>query len=285
MDLTAFADAVGITGPVTIRGLATRGGGVPGLRTVAAPAGIEWIEPAEMTVSCGAATPVDDLVAALAVHGQTVNLPPGGTVGGALSKGVGDHRLLGYGPIRDCLLQVHYVSSEGRVVKAGGPTVKNVSGFDLCRLLVGALGTLGFLGSVILRTRPRAAASQWFRSPAGADRDLLQRTLYRPVSLLWDGVGVDVLLEGHPDDVADQAARFGLEPRDTPPTLPRWRVGALAGVAAAPGRYVEVLGCGVAYASEPPGPRVAREARLVALAGEVKRRFDPMYRLNPGVVP
>ena len=68
----------------------------------------------------------------------------------------------GYGPVRDVLLQARYVSAAGEIVKAGGPTVKNVSGFDLCRLLVGSRGTLGFLGDVIMRTRPRAAFEQWF---------------------------------------------------------------------------------------------------------------------------
>ena len=93
-------------------------------------------------------------------------LPPGGTVGGALAVGRCGIRRLGDGPVRDTLLQARYVSAAGEVVKAGGPTVKNVSGFDLCRLLVGSQGTLGFLGEVILRTRPRPAASQWFAAPA-----------------------------------------------------------------------------------------------------------------------
>ncbi len=53
------------------------------------------------------------------------------------------------------------MSAEGAVVKAGGPTVKNVSGFDLCRLLVGSLGTLGLIAEVVLRTRPLPAAERW----------------------------------------------------------------------------------------------------------------------------
>ena len=73
--------------------------------------------------------------------------------------------------MENTLLQARYVSAAGEIVKAGGPTVKNVSGFDLCRLLVGSYGTLGFLGDVILRTRPLPATSQWcsaphFRQPA-----------------------------------------------------------------------------------------------------------------------
>ena len=107
-------------------------------------------------MSCGAGTTVAEVELALAAHGQRVAIPPGGTVGGALAVGRSSIRRLGDGPVRDAVLQVRYVSAAGEVVKAGGPTVKNVSGFDLCRLLVGSHGTLGFIGDVILRTRPRA---------------------------------------------------------------------------------------------------------------------------------
>ena len=162
MDLTAFAADVGAADPVTITGSGTRGGPVGEARVVRAPAGLDWIEPAEMTMSCGAGTPVAEVAAALASHGQRVAIPPTGTVGGALAVGRSGIRRLGDGPIRDAVLQVRYVSATGEVVKAGGPTVKNVSGFDLCRLLVGSHGTLGFIGDVILRTRPLARWSQWF---------------------------------------------------------------------------------------------------------------------------
>src|SRR5206468_8580471 len=128
----------------------------PEVREVRAPAGVASFEPAEMTVRCGAGTTVAELDAALAEHGQCVALPDwdGGTVGGVLAVGRSGVRRLGYGPVRDALLEARFVSAEGRLVKAGGPTVKNVSGFDLCRLLVGSLGTLGLIGEVVLRTRP-----------------------------------------------------------------------------------------------------------------------------------
>ena len=92
-----------------------------------------------MTACCGAGTLVAELDDALVGYGQCVAIPPHGTVGGALAVGRSGMRRLGYGPVRDTLLQARYVSAAGDVVKAGGPTVKNVSGFDLCRLLVGSL--------------------------------------------------------------------------------------------------------------------------------------------------
>ena len=163
MDLTAFAEAVGDGGSGDGRrtGDARRTG--PGAcGRSAAPVGIDWIQPAEMTVSVGAGTPVAELDAALAAHGQRVAMPPGGTVGGALAVGRSGIRRLGDGPSATPCCRCATCRRPATIVKAGGPTVKNVSGFDLPRLLVGSRGTLGFLGDVILRTRPAAALEHWY---------------------------------------------------------------------------------------------------------------------------
>lgn len=283
IDLDAFAAEVGAEGAVTVTGAGTRGGPVPGARVVRAPSGVAWVQPDEMTVCCGAGTPVDELVAELAGHGQTVALPTGGTVGGALAVGRSDHRRLGWGPVRDVLLQARYVSAAGEVVKAGGPTVKNVSGFDLCRLLVGSRGTLGFLGEVILRTRPIAPASQWLRTSA-SDPTATFTSLHRPVSVLWDGRTVWVLLEGHPADIAAQAALAGLEPCDGPPTLPTGSRRSIppSHLGAVEGEFVAEVGVGIVHHAEPWSPP-ERAERVVALARAVKAELDPTGRLNPGV--
>lgn len=283
--LAEFAAEVGTDGPVTIAGLATRGGPVDGVRTLMAPAGVVELRPDEMTVRCGAGTPVEALDEALAVHGQAVAIPPSGTVGGALAVGRSGIRRLGYGPVRDTVLQVQYVNASGEVVKAGGPTVKNVSGFDLCRLMVGSRGTLGFLAEVILRTRPRSPFERWFvteRPPAD-----VQRELYRPTSLLWDGTLVWALLEGHEGDVLAQAAAAGLEPAEDPPDLPtgaRWSVApsevpGLVGT----GKFVAELGVGVAH-HEHPAPERPVHPVVADLQRRIKHEFDPAGRLNPGVV-
>ena len=62
MDLSAFAAEVGADGPVTITGLSSRGGPVAGVPCVAAPSGIDWVQPDEMTVCCGAGTPVAEQI-------------------------------------------------------------------------------------------------------------------------------------------------------------------------------------------------------------------------------
>ncbi len=282
MDLRPFAEEVGSEGPVTITGLGTRGGPVPGVRTVGAPAGIDRIEPAELTVCCGAGTMVAELDDALLAHGQCVALPPSGTVGGALAVGHSGIRRLGYGPVRDTLLQARYVSSTGEVVKAGGPTVKNVSGFDLCRLLVGSRGTLGFIGEVILRTRPRARFEQWYSGPV--DPDATMAALYRPTSVLWDGTTTWVLLEGDERDVEAQVAALDLQPSVDPPPLPdggRWSV-APGDIRRLHGRFVVEIGVGTVHHESPPPPRPV-DAGVAELHRRLKAGFDPAGRLNPGV--
>jgi glycolate oxidase FAD binding subunit len=283
-----FADEIGSSGPITVEGAATRGGAVPGVRTVRAPSGIERVDAAEMVLQCGASTPVDEVHAALAEVGQTVLLPPGGTVGGALAVGHSDVTRLGHGPMRDALLQTRYAGAGGEVITAGGPTVKNVSGFDLCRLLVGSRGTLGFLADVVLRTRPLARSQQWFTS--SRDPFDLITELYRPVSVLWDGETAWVRLDGDPHDIAAAARGARLDAVEGPPDLPgpyRWSIRPSEIVdlqCDGAGPFVAEVGVGVVHRSTPPPARSADTA-VVELHRRLAAEFDPEGRLNPGVDP
>ncbi len=234
---------------------------------------------------CGAGTPVADVDAALAEHGQCVALPAPGTVGGALAVGYSGLRRLGWGPLHDTLLQVRYISAAGEVVKGGGPTVKNVSGFDLCRLIVGSRGTLGFIGDVILRTRPLPAHEQWFTSTV--DPWELLAGLYRPTSVLWNGTTTWVLLDGNPDDVTEQAGRFALEPVDGPPELPPYRrsmpPAELIGLARGGDKFVAEIGVGVVHHSirasvRKPDPVVAAMNARVKDGVRSDRTVESRYR-------
>ncbi|MEL6891054.1 MAG: hypothetical protein AAFP84_05635, partial [Actinomycetota bacterium] len=250
------------------------------------PAGHVRAAAAEMIVAFGAGPPAADVLAAPAAVGQTVSIPAGGTVGGALAVGNSDVTRLGHGPIRDVLLQTHYVSSAGKVVKAGGATVKNVSGFDLCRLLVGSRGTLGFLGDVILRTRPLAPTSRWYRS--ATDPFELLSEVYRPVSILWNGAETWIRLDGDDADIESVAASFGLAAVTDVPVLPtphRWSLppSRLAELRDhEPGSFVAEIGVGVVHHHR-PAPAVEVDTPTRQLHGRVKHEFDPAGRLNPGI--
>jgi glycolate oxidase FAD binding subunit len=178
-----------------------------------APAGVLIYEPADMTVTVGAGTAFTELDARLAEHGQEVALDPrsgAATVGGILACGLSGIRRLRHGPVRDHVLEVRFITGDGRMVKGGGPTVKNVTGYDLPRLFVGSIGSLGLLTQATLRCRPRPAVTRWY---TGADTS----ACFRPSARLWDGAREYVLLEGVAIDVDAQGA--GLAPCD-PPALP-----------------------------------------------------------------
>jgi FAD/FMN-containing dehydrogenase len=296
--LGAFAAEIGASGPVAVEGARTRWGTggelAPGARLVRAPAGIVEHRPEEMTVRVLAGTSVEELHCELGALGQRTALPRrGGTVGGALAVGENDLCVLGRGRVRDALLQVRYVSAEGAVVTGGGPTVKNVTGYDLCRLLVGSLGTLGLIGEVILRTNPVPSVSRWFRAK-GADPFATFDVLFRPSAVLFDGAATWVQIEGHAADVeAEQraldavpTAGAGWTECDDGPVLPphRWsfRPSELQNLDhAALGAYVASIGVGTVFAWHAPLPRPQAPA-LRALAERVKHAFDPAGRLNPG---
>jgi FAD/FMN-containing dehydrogenase len=290
--LEAFAVEVGATDPVTCVGGRTRwdlgGPPAPGARPVRAPSGIVEVLPAEMIVRVRAGTPVAELEAALAEVGQevAVEAPDGATVGGTLAVGRGGLDQLGLGPVRDSVLELTWVSADGQLVRNGGPVVKNVSGFDLCRLLVGSLGTLGVLAEAVLRTRPLPAHAAWLAGPV--DPTQVQAALHDPTSLLWDGATTWARVEGGTADVDEQRRRgsgVGLAEVPGPPPLPphRWSTGRDVVLTDAPGHgaFVAAVGVGVVWSERPgPGPRVARSA--ADLNRTVKARFDPTGRLNPG---
>ncbi|HEV7888969.1 MAG TPA: FAD-binding protein [Acidimicrobiales bacterium] len=299
MDLSAFITEVGAAGPVVPVGGGTHWTPVGDGRRVRAPDGIVSYEPAEMVVRVGAGTTVAALDEALAAAGQMVPLDPAdpqrATVGGVLAAGGSGLRRLRYGPVRDTLLEARYVSAEGRLVKAGGPVVKNVSGFDLCRLLVGSRGTLGVLAEVVLRVQPRPRVTRWLMG--AGDPLAARRRLFRPSSILWDGEMTWVLLEGDAVDVAAEAGALGagfvdvqgppalpphpwsLRPSDLRDLSPRVSTGTVPVETRVGGaRFVAEVGIGTVHREDPQPPRP-----IDPLHQKVKDLFDPTNRLNPGV--
>jgi glycolate oxidase FAD binding subunit len=110
------------------------------------------------------------------------------------------------------------VTGDGRRIKGGGRTVKNVSGYDVARLLVGSLGTLGVIVQVTLRCEPRPPSRAWLATD-GPGAGALARA-FRPASVLVGTGGTSVLVEGLPEDVAAETRRLDAGPASGPPPFP-----------------------------------------------------------------
>jgi glycolate dehydrogenase FAD-binding subunit len=121
-------------------------------------------EPADLTVTVEAGITMDGLQSALAARGQWVSLDPPfpaqATLGGVLATNAAGPRRYLYGSARDVVIGVRVVGADGAVVRAGGKVVKNVAGYDLVKLYIGSLGTLGLIAEVTLKLRPRPEADR-----------------------------------------------------------------------------------------------------------------------------
>ena len=321
MDLTALCAAVADAPAVVAVGAQTQwevGAPVIGAKEVRAPAGVVAYEPADMTITVGAGTPVAEIVTVLAEHGQECALDPrdpSATVGGILACGLSGVRRLRHGPIRDHVLEVRFVTGDGRVVKGGGPTVKNVTGYDLPRLFVGSFGTLGVLAQVTLRCRPRAEVAKWFVAAEPPAQ------VYRPAAMLWNEAAVFIRCEGNATDVDAQGEGFA---ESEPPTLPegahRGRISVAPGAIAAlvadltdhdDVRWCAELGVGTIHVATDTATALrrardtadahggwlfreaggdgmdpfGRELPNRALMARIKVAFDPTGKLAPGRLP
>jgi glycolate dehydrogenase FAD-binding subunit len=132
--------------------------------------GIRDYTPNELVLTAGAATPLADIEAALAAHDQMLAFEPpdwrillgGGermrltpTLGGTLVCNLAGPRRIKAGAARDLFLGFRAVSGRGEIFKAGGKVVKNVTGYDLCKLMAGSFGTLAALEEVTVKVLPR----------------------------------------------------------------------------------------------------------------------------------
>jgi glycolate oxidase FAD binding subunit len=123
--------------------------------------GIVDYEPADLTLTARAATPLAELARITAEQGQWLPLdpfgPPGGTLGATVATASAGPLAAAFGTPRDQVLGCEVVTGGGEIVRAGGRVVKNVAGFDLTRLMIGAWGTLGALTEITVRLRARPA--------------------------------------------------------------------------------------------------------------------------------
>jgi len=127
--------------------------------------GIVAYEPSELVVTARAGTPLAEIETLLAQHNQMLpfeppHFGPGATLGGMVAAGLSGPRRPWGGSVRDAVLGVKLLNGRGEVLRLGGQVMKNVAGYDVSRLMVGALGTLGVLLEVTLKVLPRPACER-----------------------------------------------------------------------------------------------------------------------------
>jgi glycolate oxidase FAD binding subunit len=146
----------------------------------------------DMTITLQAGVTITELQRVLAAENQRlpVDVPRAdrATLGGALAANVSGPRRYGFDTLRDYVLGISTVNDEGHEVKAGGRVVKNVAGYDLCKLHIGALGTLGVITQVTLKVRPIPDAQALLAlgcdaASLGPLLDLLHASRIRPACL------------------------------------------------------------------------------------------------------
>lgn len=213
-DCLLMASQLGL--PVRLRGAGLHQGiGHPvaarvGVTTAALKRIIEVV-PADLVAVVEAGVTVGRLETELQEVGLTAALTteePEATVGGVVAAGLSGWTRLRYGPTRDRLLEVTVATGDGRVVRGGGRVVKNVSGYDLPRLLTGSLGALGLITEVALKLWPRVAAAA---QVATGDPGSALAATHRPLAVLEVPAAGMVYLGGTPAAVAAEAARVGGE--------------------------------------------------------------------------
>jgi|TARA_B110000211_G_scaffold60620_1_gene68367 glycolate oxidase FAD binding subunit len=134
--------------------------------------GIIEYKPEELYIKVKAGTPVKNIIEELDKHNQQLAFEPidfgflfegasnGGTIGGVISCNFAGSRRFKVGSARDHLLGFQGVNGKGEVIKSGGTVVKNVTGYDLCKLLTGSFGTLSVITELSIKVLPKPETSK-----------------------------------------------------------------------------------------------------------------------------
>ncbi|WP_417723071.1 FAD-binding protein [Salipiger sp.] len=221
-------------GPLHVRGGGTRAIGRPVTGEVLETGGLSGIalyEPGALTLVARAGTPLAEVEAALAAEGQRLPFEPmdhrgllgtGGepTVGGMAAANVSGPRRIQAGACRDYMLGVRFVDGTGTVVRNGGRVMKNVTGYDLVKLMAGSWGTLGVLSEVAFKVLPTPESSATLRIAGLAETEavrVMSEALGSPFEVTGaahlpvgaEGRGETLLrIEGFSESVAYRAGRL-----------------------------------------------------------------------------
>jgi glycolate oxidase FAD binding subunit len=215
--------------PLCLRGGGTKdfyGGAPQGEPLDLSPlAGISSHEPSELVVTVRAGTPLAELEATLAAHGQCLPFEPprfassqgrGGTVGGMVAAGLAGPARATAGGVRDYVLGATMLDGRGELLSFGGQVMKNVAGYDVSRLLAGSMGVLGVICEVSLKVLPLPPATATLRFELDQAQALQQlnawgaQPLPLSASAWWDGMLV-LRLSGAQAAVASAVKQLGGE--------------------------------------------------------------------------
>lgn len=213
-------------GPLSVRGGGTRGGGGRGeVLTTAGIAGIVLHEPGALTLVARAGTALSAVEDVLAAQGQRLAFEAPdlrgllgtegeSTIGGVIATNASGPRRVQAGAARDFLLGVRFVDGTGAVVKNGGRVMKNVTGYDLVKLMAGSRGELGVITEVALKVLPVPAATATLSVATGEATALaaLTAALSSPFDVTGaaclPGRGALVRIEGFAASVDYRAGRL-----------------------------------------------------------------------------
>ena len=194
--------------------------------------GTSSYEPTELVVTTRCGTPLAELEALLAEHGQCLPFEPprfasGGTVGGMIAAGLSGPSRPSVGSVRDHVLGATVLDGNGEVLSFGGQVIKNVAGYDVARLHAGALGTLGVVLDVSMKVLPMARANATLRFELDQASALAKVNAWAGLPLpldasaWWDG-NLLIRLRGAAAAVESAAVRLGGEPIDPAHAGPFW---------------------------------------------------------------
>ena len=149
----------------------------------------------DLTITVQAGVRWSQVQVALSEENQELPLdvpfPNEATVGGVVATACTGPRRYGYGAVRDYVIGIEAVSGRGEVFHGGGRVVKNVAGYDFCKLLTGSMGTLGIISQVTFRVRPKPERRCWLSAPVEnweVARELALRLRRTPLAAVTMGV-------------------------------------------------------------------------------------------------
>ncbi|MFM8696245.1 MAG: glycolate oxidase subunit GlcE [Betaproteobacteria bacterium] len=216
------------TGTLCVRGSGSKGflgGPMQGeVLSTSALRGISSYEPSELVITARAGTPLAEVEAVLAEHGQCLAFEPPrlgataatGTIGGVVAAGLAGPSRAAAGGVRDFMLGATVLNGRAEVLSFGGQVMKNVAGYDLARLMAGSMGVLGVVLEASIKVLPVAPATLTLRFDMDerSALDRLQEWGGQPLpinaSAWWDGVLV-LRLSGARAAVQSARERLGGE--------------------------------------------------------------------------